>query len=99
MKTLSLFNVTQTRFKAMLLGFAIAYLLVIFWVALHRFTTTDIILPLKPINTEALKQLGAFTVRVKVGMFIKNFPVFDVSKNREGGGNPNSVKRDIYILR
>ncbi len=57
------------------------YLLVIFWVALHRFTTTDVITALKPINTEALKKLGPFTVRVKVGMFIKNFPVFDVSKN------------------
>ena len=81
MKNVALPLVTGTRFKAIALGLAMAYLLVIFWIALNRFTTTDVILPLKPINTEALKKLGSFTVRVKVGMFIKNFPIFEVSKN------------------
>lgn len=81
MKNVALPLVTGTRFKAITLGLAMAYLLVIFWIALNRFTTTDVILPLKPINTEALKKLGSFTVRVKVGMFIKNFPIFEVSKN------------------
>jgi hypothetical protein len=75
------FDVTKTPVKGVLLGVLIVYMLGIFWYALGQFSTTDVMPPLKPINTEALKQLGPFTVRVKVGMFIKHFPIFDVSKN------------------
>lgn len=57
------------------------YLLIIFNVMLSRFNTTDTTPQFKAINTEVLKKLGPFTVRVKTGMFIKNFPVFDVNKN------------------
>ncbi len=75
------FDITQTSVKATLLGMLVVYLIGIFGYALRQFNTTDVMPPLKPINTDALKQMGPFTVRVKVGMFIKHFPIFDVSKN------------------
>lgn len=74
-------DITTTPVKGTLLGMLVVYLLIIFGYALRQFNTTDVMPPLKPINTEALKQMGPFTVRVKTGMFIKHFPVFDVSKN------------------
>ncbi len=77
----TIFNPNNTSFKTGLLVIAIAYLPIIFGVSLKRFNTTDSVPQLKAINTEVLKQLGTFTVRVKTGMFIKNFPVFDVNKN------------------
>ena len=77
----SMFDITSTRFKTVATGLVILYLLGIFTFALSRFTTTDTVPPLKPINTQALKTLGNFTVRVKTGLFIKNFPVFDVTRN------------------
>ena len=70
------FNIAQTKFKITALAACALYLAIITNVALKRFNSTDIVPPLKPINTEALKALGPLTVRVKVGMFIKNFPVF-----------------------
>ncbi len=75
------FDVTNTSVKGVLLGVLVVYLLIIFSYALRQFNTTDSIPLLKPINTEALKKMGPFMVRVKTGMFIKHFPVFDVSKN------------------
>lgn len=75
------FNIDATKFKMTTIIFIIFYLPIIFNITLKRFNTTDTIPQLKAINTEVLKQLGPFTVRVNVGMFVKNFPVFDVSKN------------------
>ena len=75
------FDITKTPVKGVLLVMLVIYLLIIFRYALGQFNTTDVMPPLKPINTEALKQMGPFTVRVQTGMFIKHFPVFDVSKN------------------
>ncbi len=57
------------------------YIFVILSLALTRFYTTDPLPELKAINTEVLKKLGPFAVRVNTGMFIKNFPVFDIDKN------------------
>ncbi len=78
---MSAYKFIQTKFKITALALCALYLAVITNVMLKRFNSTDMVPPLKPINTEALKALGPLTVRVKVGMFIKNFLVFDVSKN------------------
>jgi hypothetical protein len=75
------FNVTSTTFKATMLIVALIYLPIIFKLSLTWFNTTDVIPQMKAINTEVLKKLGPFTVRIKSGMFIKNFPVFDINKN------------------
>ncbi len=77
----SFFDITSSRFKTILLSLIIIYLPIIFQIVLKRFNTTDNVPQLKAINTEVLKKLGPFTVRVKIGMFIKNFPIFDVNKN------------------
>lgn len=74
-------NVTTPSFKSWILSISILMIVGVMAYNMMRFNTTDIIPQLKPINTEAIKKLGPFTVRVKTGMFIKNFPVFDVSKN------------------
>jgi hypothetical protein len=47
----------------------------------YRPNTTDDIPQLKALTTETLKQLGPFAVHVKTGLFIKDFPVFNVEKN------------------
>jgi len=75
------FNIKNNKFKITLLCLLLVYLLIIFKISLARFNTTDTIPPFKAMTTEALKQLGAFTVRVKVGLFVKSFPVFDAIKN------------------
>jgi len=75
------FDINSMRFKLALCLLCSIYLLIIFKVALSRFTITDAIPQIKPINTEVLKKFGPFTTRVHAGMFIKNFPVFDIIKN------------------
>lgn len=75
------FSVTNTKFKITLLLLLLTYILIIFKISLMRFNTTDTIPPFKPMTTEALKKLGQFTVRIKTGLFIKSFPVFDAIKN------------------
>jgi len=76
-----IFAITTTRFKTGLLTVILLYLPIIFSFALRFFNTTDITPDLKPINTEFIKKLGPFAVRINVGMYIKNFPVFDLNKN------------------
>ena len=74
-------TIKSLSFKLSLMGLLLAYLPIIFKVSYSRFNVTDTLPQLQAINTEVLKKLGTFTVRVKTGMFIKNFPVFDVIKN------------------
>jgi len=78
----TMFDIKKTSVKVSLLLSCLIYLLLIFYIAQKRFTTRDVIPELKPINTEVLKTFGPFTVKVNTGMFIKNFPIFDVSKNQ-----------------
>ena len=74
-------TISSPHFKISLLLLMLTYLLSIFRISLFRSNTTDTVPQLKAINTEVLKTLGPFTTRVNAGMFIKNFPVFDVNKN------------------
>lgn len=77
----NIFNIKTATFKSITILGIIVYFIIIFGMTLKRFNTTDTIPQLKPINTEALKKLGSFTVHVNIGLFIKNFSVFDVNKN------------------
>ncbi len=75
------FDLTTPLCKTLLLFLTILYLPIIFKITMSSFNTTDTLPQIKAINTEVLKTIGPFTVRVKAGMFIKNFPVFDIVKN------------------
>lgn len=75
------FDLTTPLCKTLLLFVTILYLPIIFKINMRSFNTTDTLPQIKALNTEVLKTLGPFTVRVKTGMFIKNFPVFDIVKN------------------
>lgn len=75
------FAIDSTQFKTFMMIAMLLYLPIIFKVVLMRYNSTDIIPQLQAINTEVLKKLGPFAVRVKVGLFIKNIPIFDINKN------------------
>ncbi|MCB9493399.1 MAG: hypothetical protein H6679_03930 [Epsilonproteobacteria bacterium] len=68
--------------KTGIIALVMLYLLAIFQIPLLRFTTTDTPPELNAINTEVIKKLGPFAVKVDTGMLIKNFPIFDVKNNR-----------------
>lgn len=76
-----LFSINSLQFKISVISLLLMYLPIVFKISFSRFNVTDTVPQLQTINTEVLKKLGTFTVRVNVGMFIKNFPVFDVTKN------------------
>lgn len=76
------FNINSTWFKTTTLVIIMFYFLIIFKIVSTRFNASDNYIPhLQAITTEVLKKLGPFTVQVKVGMFIKNFQIFDIIKN------------------
>jgi hypothetical protein len=74
-------DIVSAKFKAVILLIVTIGLLASFWITLTKKNMTDTIPQLNPINTKVIKEFGPFTVNVKTGMFIKNFPVFDVIKN------------------
>lgn len=76
------FDINEARGKLSLIIITVFYLMGIFNYALVHFKTTDTLPELQPINTEAIKKLGTFAVRVRTGLFIKKFIVFDVINNR-----------------
>lgn len=75
------FDITTAKFKTLILLFFTFILIASFWITLTKTNMTDTIPELNPINTKVIKEFGPFTVNVKTGMFIKNFPTFDVIKN------------------
>lgn len=75
------FDIASPRFKTVVLILSIFYFLIIFKIALTRFNTTDTLPQLKAINTEVIKKLGPFAVRINTGMYIKNLSIFDINKN------------------
>src|SRR3989304_5839282 len=81
MKSRFLSLINSITFKISFISILIMYLFIIFYIVLRHFNVTDPLPQLKAINTEVLKKLGPFSVRVKTGMFIKGFPIFDVNKN------------------
>lgn len=74
-------NISCAKFKTVIMLIVAGLLVVEFWLALSKPNITDTIPVLNPINTKIIKDFGPFAVNVKTGMFIKNFPVFDVIKN------------------
>lgn len=70
------------RFKTFLVSiFAIAVILS-FTKALSEFNTTDVDSPLQDIDIEATRKFAAFTVHVETGLFIRNFPYFNMIENK-----------------
>ncbi len=74
-------NIVSAKFKTFVLFCVTLILIASFWLTLKKTNMTDTIPQLNPINTKVIKDFGPFTVNVKTGMFIKNFPSFDVIKN------------------
>ena len=75
------FAIDSTQFKTAIIIAMLLYLPIIFKIVLMRYNSTDTVPQLQAINTEVLKKLGPFAVRVKTGLFIKNIPIFDIYKN------------------
>ncbi len=59
----------------------ITYLPLAFRVNSYQPNVTDTIPQLKALTTKELEKLGPFSVRIKVGMFIRDFPIFNIEKN------------------
>ncbi len=74
-------DIISAKFKTIILLIVTIGFLSSFWFTLTKKNMTDTIPQLNPINTKVIKEFGPFTVNVKTGMFIKNFPTFDVIKN------------------
>lgn len=80
-KELFKINISCAKFKTIIMILVAGSLIIEFWLALSKPNITDSIPVLNPINTKVIKDFGPFAVNVKTGMFIKNFPLFDVTKN------------------
>lgn len=81
-KIKQLFDISQARGKLSLVLLTTLYIMGLFYYSLLNFRTTDTLPKFQPINTEAIKKLGTFAVKVRTGLFIKKFIVFDVTNNR-----------------
>lgn len=68
--------------KGLIIVCMAAALLIIFGLAFNRVKIEDPRPELTHITSITIRELGAFTVKVEAGMFIKNFPSFDVAKNK-----------------
>lgn len=77
----NLTKITSIEFRAAVMIAITITILIAFKIALGRFNTTDVLPQVKGINTKVIKKFGAFSVKVRVGMFVKNFPIFDIKKN------------------
>lgn len=82
MELKSMLDINNARSKLAFILLATVYIAALFNYGFIRFSTTDLRPEFKPINTEAIKKLGTFAVRVRTGLFIKKFIVFDVNNNR-----------------
>ncbi|MFH1831315.1 MAG: hypothetical protein ABH827_00790 [bacterium] len=78
----ALFQITSIEFRAAVLILISIAIVTSFKMALSKFNTTDIVPQIQPINTKVIKEFGAFTVKVKTGMLIKNLPVFDIKNSK-----------------
>ncbi|MFC1854542.1 hypothetical protein ACFLY6_01575 [Candidatus Dependentiae bacterium] len=72
----------KVEVKIGIVSVTIASLFLIFALALAKFNTTDKYPEFNIIDEARQREFGAFTVKVTTGMFIKNFSVFDVVRNR-----------------
>lgn len=74
-------NIACAKFQSIIIILVAISFVIEFWLALSKPNITDTIPVLNPINSKIIKEFGPFAVNVKTGMFIKNFPLFDVIKN------------------
>ncbi len=75
------FNFHTVHFKVLMILVVITYLPLAFRINSYRPNVTDTIPQLKALTTKELEKLGPFSVRVKVGMFIRDIPIFNIEKN------------------
>lgn len=68
-------------FKSFVLVFTAVMLSFFFKSTMTKFNTTDPVYGLKPIDVVKEKEFGIFKTRVQTGIFIQNFPVFNIIKN------------------
>ena len=74
-------DIVSAKFKTTIMVLMCLIISIVFTIALSKFNTTDTIPELKAINSKIIQELGPLAVNVKTGMYIKNFPTFDVIKN------------------
>lgn len=74
-------NITSATFKSALISIIALMLFFVFWFAMRRVHVTDPVPQIIPITTNVIKELGTFAVKVRTGLFIKNFPEFEIIKN------------------
>lgn len=80
-KLVSFFNFFNLKAKIALFILVIFYVIGLFYMSLRTFRTDD---PIPKIRTVSVKMRKAFrdlTTKVRTGLFIKNFPTFDVPNN------------------
>lgn len=74
-------NLNNPKVKLGIIVMVIVYIMGLIRFSLLYFNTTDHVPQIQPINTEIIKKLGVFATKVNVGLFIKQFPSFDITKN------------------
>ncbi len=79
--TSEIFNLNTATSKSAILALMAATILIVFNIALKRHYVTDPMPKIVPITSNTIKELGAFAVKVRTGLFIKNLPEFDPVKN------------------
>jgi hypothetical protein len=81
-ETLGLFfNIHETPFKLSIVIFLIFYITILFRTVLIGFRGSDPKREFNSINLEMRQKFGAMTTQVRTGLYIKNFPRFDLEKN------------------
>jgi len=80
-KLKSLLNINNPKIKLGIICMLIIYIMGIIKFSLLYFNTTDQVPKIQAINTEVIKNLGAFSAKVKIGLMLKQFPSFDVTHN------------------
>lgn len=80
-KIKNFFDVNSVEFKGFILLLSCIILVGVFKISLLEFQTDDSIPKLEPINTKKIVEFGPLAVKVKIGLYIKNMPVFDIIKN------------------
>ena len=74
-------NILTAKNKFLVITIMMLTIIFVFSIALKKVCTSDPMPTFTAINTKIIKELGTFAVKVKTGLFIKNFPEFDVIKN------------------
>jgi len=74
-------NIFEMKFKVALFVLLIGYVLGLFVFALSKFRSNDLIPEVKMISYKMRKQFADLSTKVRTGLYIKNFSVFDFTSN------------------